>query len=95
MSNSAKFWTGLGLLTQLILLIFCWEAEATVNGILGFVTLLFIFEDNDPPVIVWFNYPVAIVMIIAGIIMSIVWLYKNSIGRFNKWLDSIDFSKLF
>jgi len=97
MKNSKIFWNGFAIAAQILLPVFYWKAALVINVILGFFMLIIIIEDDhhNAPFFVDYNAISLAALIIFGITEGLRWIYKNTVKKFNNWLDSIDFSKSF
>jgi hypothetical protein len=93
-SNSELFWNGLVYLAFIITLCISPQLAFEISGLGSFLVLMYFFvcmddmEDTKTPL--WMPLTIAF-WVLWGLVyvgLGIWWVIKNTIIRFNKWLDS-------
>lgn len=89
---SAIFWNCLLFLGLFIILFINWQITATVIGILSILALGVFFDgpqrNNPNNIWIWITPTFWILAAIAGIGLSLHWVYTKTIERFNTYLDN-------
>lgn len=91
-SKAEKFWTSLLLLTMVVIGFYAIEGLYLLWFIGGLLTIGTVADDmgDDEPVLWMLLTPLPYITIsIVGIGFFIVWIYKNTIVRFNNYLNSL------
>lgn len=95
MSNSEKFWSGIVIAIQVVVAFFDWQTAIFINTVLGIFSIIDAFSDKTLPEVFYVNWIVGIGICLGWFIIGCSKVYKLTIGNFNDWLNSKDFSGIF
>jgi len=95
-SNSTLFWTLIFYISYITIAVLCVELAAIISMALSILMVAYViddvvyYEDKQNKNRLWFplSFMFWIVIFVVSIVIVGEWLYKNTIRKFNDWLNS-------